>query len=216
MVHWEVFDLHRPQAEPIAVPGVLQFVDEVRGTPYFGINGRGGVFWGPHEQLAILWYYCSGSCTPDLHLAFVDGPTGATTHVENPQSILPYWASDGSGVYVGGDASDIDDHLVLHPDGRVTEATAATPVPSCRTRDGSRADISIDEDGRLIRRTADGIEEGLGQAVGFACLAPDDSMIVHGIDASSASGPVARLLARGNDVPFDVAGKFAGWLEVDQ
>lgn len=218
-MEWEIFDLHRPGAEPIAIPGIEQFVEHLRFTPYWQIDPRGGAFWGPGERLAILWYDCLGSCTPDVQLTFVDGRTGAATPMGSAPAVLPFWASDGSGVYLGSSMSDVNRGRVQHQDGTVTDEPEAVAEPSCRTRDRSGAEISVIE-GRITRRGPDGRREELPSpgGVGFACLAPDDSMIVHDVEIgsglSTASQPISGLIDPGSGARFEVEGSFAGWLEV--
>ena len=153
MMHWEVIDLHQPQAEPFVVPGVLTFIEELRETPYYTFNARGGAFWGPGERLAILWYYCSSSCTPNVHLTVFDGRTGATSQVDDANDVRPYWAADGSGVFVGGEPGD-DAAGILRPDGRVIDATGVGGEPWCRTRDRYRGGYR--DHGRRACRAAEG------------------------------------------------------------
>jgi hypothetical protein len=130
MMHWEIIDLHRPQAEPIVVSGMEQFIEQLRETPYWKGNPRGGVFWGPGERLANLWY-APGGGEVHLQLSYIDGRTGATTPVDIPegQTVLPQWASDGSGVF-------LNSGRVLRPDGTVVDAPATLAQSSCRTPNG--------------------------------------------------------------------------------
>lgn len=189
MMHWDIFDVHRSEAEPVAVAGIESFIEQLRDTPYWIVNGRGGVFWGPGERLAILWYPCCGGAV-DLHLTFVEGRTGAATSVDIPEgrTVLPAWASDGSGVFVGSGPADVEPRRVLRRDGAVTDAPAALAQGSCRMPSG----------------------------FALACLAPDDSMIADIGGGTTASGRGARLITQGNGASFDVNGSFAGWLEVDR
>ncbi len=217
MMRWEIFDLHQPEAEPVVVPGVSQFVESLRDTPYFRVNRRGGAFWGPDERLAIAWYHCDASCVPDLRLDFVEGRTGATTSVDVPAdlAVLPYWASDGSGVYVRSDATD-EPRRLLGRSGIVVDETAAVPEASCRTRDGSGRELKV-ETGSIEWSLPDGRRDVLTpvSGAGFACLAPDDSAIVFNREGpASAARPLAGMIVVEGAMPFDIEGSFAGWLEV--
>jgi hypothetical protein len=188
MVFWEIVDLHRPQVHPIIIPGVRQWVEELRETPYYWVNTRGGAFWGPGDRLALLWYFLPNGGIPDVQLTFVDGRTGTTSPAPIPDDliVLPYWAADGSGVYVGTDAS-IDPPgpyppQVLRPDGSVVPTPDSLAVPSCRTPEG------FDR----------------------ACLAPDGSMI---LDYGGSEGGSPGLIGTATDTRFAVDGSFAGWME---
>jgi hypothetical protein len=105
----------------------------------------------------------------------------------------------------------------------VTDATGVVAEPSCRTRDESGAEITV-SGGGIIRRNADGSREELlsRSGVGYACLAPDDSTIVHNIEIGDGRGPataarpLAGLLVAGSGAWLEIEGNFAGWLEVDQ
>jgi hypothetical protein len=99
LFHWEILDLHRPQAAPIVIAGISEDADMLRVPPYYTPDGRGGVFWGPHDQVAIGWYLRGGDLA--LHVTVVDGHTGAASSVEVPGGTEPYWASDGSGILLG-------------------------------------------------------------------------------------------------------------------
>ena len=213
MMHWDVFDLRRPQAAPFAVPGILQTADELRMTPYYVVNPRGGAFWGPNERLAILWYSCSTSCTPSLNLSFFDGRTGATTLVDDPGVVLPYWAADGSGVFEGGPPGDALARI-RRPDGSSVEVGDATGVPSCRSRDRTGAEIVSTDEGRVVLRSAAGSRQDLLAAGvgGYACLAPDDTTLVVQ-ELGNATRLKARLVVPGTGDSFDIDGNFAGWLE---
>jgi hypothetical protein len=46
MLHWEVHDLNRPEAEPTVVPGHREDFELIGPTPYIKIDGRPIVFWG--------------------------------------------------------------------------------------------------------------------------------------------------------------------------
>ena len=229
MMRWEIFDLRRPQAAPLVVAGIEQFVDTLRSTPYFEVNSRGGVSWGPGERLAILWYeQCVTSCVPDVQATFVEGRTGAATTVDLPADLvaLPYWASDGSGVFVGDNnpASDpqarVAPQLLLRPDGTVAGSQAVAEA-SCRTRYQTGAEISVSS-GRIVRRNPDGTSDELPTPGGvlMPCLAPDDSAIAHiqerpsGITAEGTTSRPAGLIATGSGAWFEIEGSFAGWMEV--
>ena len=129
-----------------------------------------------------------------LQLGFIDGRTGSVTAVAIPTGlvVLPAWASDGSGVFVGNSSAengsiDVTLRRVLRLDGTVVDAPAALSESSCRTPSG----------------------------FAFACLAPDDSMIADIIGGTDASQPVARVTAQGSGASFEIEGSFAGWLEVN-
>jgi hypothetical protein len=187
MMHWEIFDLHRPQADPIVIAGMVQFVEELRDTPYWKVDARGGVFWGPGERLANLWYAPRGGAVHP-QLGVIDGRTGNATAVVIPEGlvVLPYWASDGSGVFVGNSSTDVTPRRLLRLDGTVVDAPAVLAESSCRMPTGLES----------------------------ACLAPDDSMIVEPVGGPTTTQRGARLIAQGNATRFDVHGSFAGWLEV--
>jgi hypothetical protein len=212
-MRWEIFDLHRPEAEPIVIAGIQQFVESLRETPYFEVDPRGGAFWGPGERLAILWYPDAGGAV-NLQLTYVEGRTGAATPVGLTGTVLPQWASDGSGVFVGAGR-------ILRLDGSETDATGMAAEPSCRTRYQSGAEITV-SGGGIGRRNADGGREGLlsRTGIGYACLAPDDSTIVHNIEIGEGRGPataarpIAGLLVAGSGDWLEIQGNFAGWLEV--
>jgi len=195
LMQWEIFDLHRPQAEPIVIPGISQDLEQLRSTPSFGkgVDSRGGVFWGPGERLAIAWYVRvadppdSSSSHIDRHLSFVQGRTGAATAVDiaDDEVLLASWASDGSGVFLGGDGGNADPERILRPDGTEADANGAVETRTCRMP--------------------------VGQA---GCRAPDDSMIVEFRSGTPASRPSAALLEPESGARFEIEGNFAGWLEV--
>jgi hypothetical protein len=227
-VEWEIFDLHRPQVQPIVVPGIRQDVEQLQLTPFFRLDMRPSVFWGPEERLAIPWYdrvppTDPGGSNTNWHLSFVNGRTGASTTVDlSPRGVLlPWWASDGSGVFFGSSDAVIDPPRVLRPDGTFGDGTVADAVRSCRTRNESGAEVSTLA-GRVVLRSADyRSEEVLAPGgVGFACFAPDDSAIVLGTEIGSgtttAAHPIARLIASGSGARYEIEGSFAGWMEVDR
>ena len=233
-MHWEIFDLHRPGADPIVVPGIRDFVEQLPTIPYFTPGMRPSVFWGPGDRVAIPWYDCipdpndARSCTPDYHLSFVEGRTGTTTPVDVPDPlwVLPQWAPDGSGVVIGDARNGIGDVVpsgVLLPDGTVTEEVPEGAEDSCRTSYRSGAEFTVTANA-LVRRNGDGSRDELLQLddIGFACLAPDDSSIVYTIGPGSGRGtvnaaqPKGGLIASGSGASFEVEGNFAGWLEVSE
>jgi hypothetical protein len=190
MMHWEIVDLRRPLAAPVVIPGIRQFYEELRDTPYYRVNTRGGVFWGPGERLAIMWYYLPNGGQPDLQLAFVDGRTGASVPVDMPPRVLPYWASDGSGVFVS-EASEADLHpplgidpQVLRPDGSIVAASEAIAEASCPMPSGH----------------------------GFACLSPDGALTFDYFDEFVA-GDSDGVLIPGSGAAIATSGEFAGWME---
>ena len=211
-MHWELFDLHLPDAEPMVIPGITENVEHLGLTPYFAEGPSPSVFWGPGELLAIPWNAHIPDAAdprasfPDAHITFVEGRTGAMATVdvrdqEDGVYVLPYWAADGSGVVIG-DAShgvgDVDPTGVLHADGRVTQI-----IPFANFTCGG---IDMDE------------LPSLGNTR-YACRAPNESMMVVNLEIGAggvrAYSPMARLTAQGSDVEFDIAGSFAGWLEVE-
>jgi len=99
-------------------------------------------------------------------------------------------------------------------DGRTGSPIEGRPhaEPMCRTQDRSGASITL-FDGGVVRRDPAGEREELVPASGvtFACLAPDDSMIVYGGDGSPSS-PVAGLIPTAGGERTTAQGNFAGWL----
>jgi hypothetical protein len=202
-MHWEIFDLHRPQAEPLIIAGIQEHF-ELLSEPNFNAPeefwlGGHSVSWGPGERLAIPYKRFSGLGNfGDRQVAFVEGRTGAATSVDLPDdlAVLPYWAADGSAVVVESGNLDVDSRQLLRPDGTLTDATArvAAGEPTCRTPDASGFDVSS------------------------GCLAPDASSIVEvgvvGDGSSSASAPLARLTVPRSGRSFEISGSFAGWLQV--
>jgi hypothetical protein len=171
IMHWEIFDLHRPEAAPIVIHGIEQGLDQVGTTPYLTSGMRPRVHWAAGDRLGIPWHSCDAiSCGV---WSFFDGRTGAAIQ-GRPHS-----------------------------------------EPGCRTTDRTGADITI-FDGGVVKRDADGRREELvpPSGVEFACLAPDDSMLVHS-SGLSPSSPVAGLIALDSDTRYVVEGSFAGWLAVD-
>lgn len=124
--HWEIVDLLHPEAAPIVVEGIRQDAEQLQPTPFYQLDTRPGVFWGPDERLAIPWYErCpEASCSVDWQLTFVDGRTGSTRSVDVPEGdrIMPLWAADGSGVFV--DRGDGLATTILGPDGAISDTDA--------------------------------------------------------------------------------------------
>jgi hypothetical protein len=165
-----------------------QFIESLRETPYWKVDPRGGVFWGPSERLANLWYTLpAGGGEVHLQLSFIDGSTGSATTLAIPEGlvVLPFWASDGSGVFVGNSSTDVTPRRLLRLDGTVVDAPAALAESSCRTPAGW-----------------------------LACLAPDDSMTVELVGGPTTTQRGASVTAPGNGASFEIHGSFAGWLEV--
>ena len=102
-------------------------------------------------------------------------------------------------------------------DGRTGAAIEGRPhaEPNCRTRDRSGSEISV-FDGGVVRRDPDGSRKEIVPPAGvaFACLAPDDSMIVHS-SGLPPSDPVAGVIDLANRTKSAVEGSFAGWLAVE-
>ncbi len=189
MTHWELYDLHRPQAEPVVVPGIEQFVEQLRDTPYWQVDPRGGAFWGPGDRLAVVWYPCCGG-EVHLQLTVIDGRTGDATDVAIPAGlvVLPYWASDGSGVFVGSSATDQAPPRILGVDGTVVDAPEAVATSTCRSTGGNA----------------------------FPCPAPDDSMTVDIGLVRDPAQPAATVTDQATGTVSHIDGSFAGWLEVAQ
>jgi hypothetical protein len=224
-LRWKIFDLRNPQAEPTVVSDIPETnMDLLRATPsWHRVYGRGSVFWGPGDRLGIAWYDCPRCTNPvDLQFSFVDGRTGAATTVDLPQDleIFPLWTADGSGVFAetasnrlssGSGDGGRDSAQVLQPDGSFIYRPDAGAVPSCITKYRSGAEITL-SGGRFLPSNR---EPG---AESYACLAPDESMVVHSLAAfeenpyTAGWGANTRIvLGGGNSV--DVQGSFAGFLE---
>ncbi len=93
---------------------------------------------------------------------------------------------------------NVDPSGVLHPDGRVTDLL---PFANVTCGGGENDELAP------IGNTR------------YACRAPAGSMLVVNMEIGgggvTAVAPMARLTAQGSDVGFDIAGSFAGWLEVE-
>ena len=220
MMHWEIVDLHRAQADPVVVPGIRQFVEQVHPPSWKSwVDIRGGFFWGPAERLAVAWYDCSlqvTSCPVDIQLSFIEGRTGAATTVDTPDLMrfVPAWAHDGSGVVV----ATVGAPGLLRPDGTVDQGAVLDAAVPCETRFESGTEITLST-GLVELRDSDGNRDVLlppARNVGYACLAPDESTIVHNIvdDSISASRRKEGIFALGSGAWFEIEGSFAGWLEV--
>lgn len=210
---WEIVDLTDAEASAIVVDGVAPDYDQLGPVPAI-LPGMpyGGAFWGPDERLAIGWR--DRAADSDTRLTFVNGRNGAATTADVPESllVLPYWVSDGSGVfvtqvvYLPEAATDLfEEWQILRPDGSVELSTVA-PASICRTQyqPGTRVSL-LDPAG----------------GTGFECLAPDESALV--LNRVRDTGPVetnpfprqwARLTQTQSDTSFEIEGAFAGWLEV--
>jgi hypothetical protein len=219
MMHWEIFDLHEPQREPVVVSGIRQFIESMDSI------WPGDAVWGPGERLAISWSEDPSIRSADDEsgcrvnrrscVTFVEGRSGASSTVIWPEGLelLPYWAADGSGVFVGGDSTD---GRVLRPDGTMVAAPLADAAPSsCRTRDASGAELATEEhdlsDGTrsytLVWLYPDGRREVVSSGAvsdRYACLAPDDSAMVY----------EHELIDPQSGATFHPKGRFAGWLGV--
>ncbi|HVQ22472.1 MAG TPA: hypothetical protein VMT36_04310, partial [Candidatus Saccharimonadia bacterium] len=171
MVHWEIFDLHSPEAAPIPVPGIEEGLEELGQGPYLTAAVTPSVTWAPGERVGIPWHSCDElSCGV---LSFFDGRTGAAV------------------------------------EGR------PHAEPNCRTKERSGSEISV-FDGGVRQRDPDGSRKELvpPSGVAFACLAPDDSMIVHSSGLPPAS-PHAAVIDLVNGTSSAIEGNFAGWLAVE-
>ncbi len=67
-----------------------------------------------------------------------------------------------------------------------------------------------------MRRDPDGSRDELVPpgGIAFACLAPDDSMIVHSSGQPPAA-PVAGVIDLENGTRTAIEGSFAGWLAIE-
>jgi hypothetical protein len=75
MVHWEIFDLHRAEAAPIAVPGIEEGLEQLGMGPYLTGEAEPSVTWAAGDRLGIPWHSCDElSCGV---LSFFDGRSGA-------------------------------------------------------------------------------------------------------------------------------------------
>jgi hypothetical protein len=204
-IHWEIIDVLHPEAAPIVVPGIEQDVEQLQGMPYFTLDMRPGIFWGPDDQLAIPWYKrvplgCT-SCGLDWYLSFVDGRTGDATAVDLPvDGILPEWASDGSGIFVStGRFGQPGQRSLLRRDGTLADDSVEMAEATCRTQFRS---------GRSIQDVTGPETSDTNQ---FACISPDDSMVVQGTTAGTS---VLTTIDPDGNTRRTVEGSFAGWLEV--
>ena len=171
MVHWEIFDLQRAEAAPIAVPGIEEGLEQLGMGPYLSDPTEPSVTWATGERLGIPWHSCDElSCGV---WSFFDGRTGAAI------------------------------------------ADRPHPEPNCRTRDRSGSEITV-FDGGVVQRDADGSRKELvpPSGVAFACLAPDDSMVVHS-SGLPPSAPVAGVIDLESGANTAIEGSFAGWLAVE-
>ena len=221
-MRWQIHDLHDSGAAPVAVPGIEQDIEQLQATPYFAAQMRPSVFWGPGDQVAIPWYERL-TASNDYHLSFVNAPTGDAMAVDIPDDlwILPRWTADGSGVLLSGSISDSTPRSVVYPDGTIDDAEDVEPAkPACRTRYDSGGELVISEGG--VDRVSDDGRQQVAAAgnVTFACLAPDEDMVVFtigigdGNGAATASTPLAGLIVPGSGDWIEVEGSFAGWIEV--
>jgi hypothetical protein len=212
MMRWEIYDLHSPNAEPLVVPGIAeQFIEQLRDRPSWRkVEGRGGVFWGPEDRVAIAWYPCTpgaGSCIVRMHLSFVDGRTGATSTVVladlgDDLFVAPVWASDGSGVFVAAtDSSPVP--AILHPDGTLTAEPDAIAYPSCRLPEDEPAPTAP-----LAH------PHELPDGTGPGCLSPDGTMIA--VDPGGYGPSRSQLVNVESGESYSIDGTFAGWLGVSE
>lgn len=196
---WEIVDLRAPAADPIVVPGIQQDVEPfLRSRPYVVPDARGGVFWGPRDRLAIVWYEhiplpdVTNGFGLDVYVTFVDGRTGEAQTVDLPEEeliVLPYWAADGSGVLVGSSSPDRPlASGVLRPDGTVVDGVPPQVTSFCLDPDPSAP--LVDPQTPLD---------------GFECDSPDRRMTYRWPDTLTP-----------DEAPsFQVDGAWAGWMEVE-
>ena len=126
--------------------------------------------------------------------------------------ILPAWASDGSGVLVGGQLDDTTSGI-LHPGGIIAELGDQPLTPACKSAYADGAKLSV-ADGALERRRPSGdVENVRSDSVILACLAPDESAIAVQLDTSAAPEPRSTSAVLGPEGTwFEIDGSFAGWL----
>ena len=201
LVHWTIYDVLSPEATPIVIPGMAkQDTDQL--SYWYPINptGRSGsdarASWGPGDRLAIRWYeripQGNSSFGRNYFVTFADGATGTATSIDIPDelTLLPWWAPDGSGIFVdvppGGQ--------VLRADGTLDPATDAVPETSCHRRPRAGGELEADS------------------AETATCLSPDDSLVAR--SSASFDQPTCSLTVQATGESFDVVGRFAGWLEV--
>ncbi len=224
-MRWEIFDLLRPTASPMAVPGIIQNVEQLPTLPYFpSVLMPVGPFWGPGDRVAIAWDLLVGD--PDNitdwkrepQVSFVDGRTGAATSVPVPDSLrlLVQWAADGSGVMVS-DKWGATPVGVLRSDGSVDMDASVRAEGSCRTR--FRSGDEITSTGEIVPGPVATGDEGAAGRSGFACLAPDESAIIRHLEhVGSGSVPhlMAELIVPSTGLRLAIEGSFAGWLDVSR
>jgi len=203
-LRWTIFDLLSPEAPPLEVAGVAgQDIDQLDYS-YFGswseeLHGRtdGRASWGPGDRLAIQWFERipqggNGFGRNDF-VSFVEGRTGEAISVDIDDAlvILPYWASDGSGIVVDG----LPIERVLRDDGTFVSAPGIIPESSC---------------GKLLQSG----NELLSRAdyAASPCISPD-GLLLADTSVIDAISPTARLTIEATGGSRVVAGQFVGWLE---
>lgn len=189
LMKWEIYDLHEPEREPVGVAGIRpQDIEQLQLSPYFKSDMRPSVFWNG-ERFVIPWY--DRIPDPNDSRSFT-----ADYHVT---VVDPRTGATSR--------ADLD---------RVRIEAAET---ACRTEYQSGATITVSPDG-VGRRDADGSLAQLRSTsrVGYACISPDESLIVHNVGIgvgdgpATASRPLAVLLGPDGEA-FEIEGSFAGWLD---
>ena len=198
MVHWEIFDLQRLDAAPQVILEPSEHFETTNSTPYLSFEGaqespRGYVLWGPADRFVRLR---EGPVT-----SFVEGRTGQIRDVAMPEDlwVLPYWASDGSGVFVTQNFHDVrpDEtcpRQILRPDGTLLE-TSTDATSMC-----GAASFAVVTPG----------SPGLPRHTTFACSSPDDATRVQ----PSLTNRFGLSLVSSSGAQFEIDGTFAGWLAV--
>jgi hypothetical protein len=193
VVSWIVVDLLRPTEPPIVIDGFPQQDTDLLDYFFLAdrVTGRDArPWWGPDDRLAINSRERGGR----NFVAFVNGRTGEATFVEAPEAeglrppdgweILPFWAPDGSGIFVEVWARGLQ---LLRPDGTLVPASGPVPNPPC-----------------FVNQVAD---DGWSPAT---CASPDGGLVV--ITGGDVSFPSGSLTVQASGEVFEIAGSFAGWL----
>lgn len=198
-VRWTIFDVGRHDATPLVIAAIPEHdTDQITYSYFRGdtIGDGGRPLWGPGDRLAIYWYeripIGPGSFGRHYWVTFVEGRTGEATSVDiqYETEFRPFWAADGSGILLA------DGQRVLGRDGMLAPAADVVEEASCHRVPQPDGDL------------ADGDQGG-------ACLSPDDSLTVAP-NWGRVDSPRGFLTVQATGESFEVLGRFAGWLAVDQ
>lgn len=142
---------------------------------------------------------------------------GMGPYLSDPTEPSVTWATDDRLGLPWHSCDELSCGVLSFFDGRTGAAIEGRPhaEPNCRTRDRSGSEISV-FDGGVVRRDPDGSRDELvppGRTA-FACLAPDDSMIVHSSGQPPAA-PIAGVIDLENGTRTAIEGSFAGWLAIE-